>query len=199
MEVVGILLAAGRGERFDATGREFKLLHARRSGPGQGEPLALAAARNLRSALGTVVAVVRPGCEANQQRLRRLLEDAGCIVVDCPAASRADEGMGLSLASGVAARPQAAGWIVALADMPGIDPATITAVRTAILQGADCAAPYFNGRRGHPVGFGAVCGPELAVLRGDAGGRAVLERYPPLRVEVNDPGILLDVDVAADL
>lgn len=199
MELVGILLAAGRGARFDRTGEQLKLLQARRSGPGQGEPIALAAARALRSAVTTVIAVVRPGHEPHQQTLRRMLEDAGCIVVDCSTASRAEEGMGASLACGVAARPQAAGWIVALADMPAIAPATIVAVRNAIEQGASCAAPYFNGRRGHPVGFSAACGPDLAALRGDAGGRSVLQRYPPVHVEVDDPGILLDVDTTEDL
>jgi len=199
MDVVGILLAAGRGERFDPTGRQLKLLQARHSGPGCGEPLALAAARALRSAVGTVIAVVRAGREPNQERLRKMLVDAGCTVLDCVPGRRDDEGTGRSIATAVAARPQAAGWIVALADMPAIDPATISAVRMAIEGGAACAAPYFNGRRGHPVGFGAVCGAELAALRGDAGGRAVLERHPVLRIDVNDPGILLDVDRAADL
>ena len=199
MEVVGILLAAGRGERFDATGRQLKLLQTRRSGPGSGVPLALAAARALRTTVGTVIAVVRAGREPNQAHLRRLLQDAGCTVVDCAPGRREDEGMGRSIARAVAERPHAAGWIVALADMPAIDPATIAAVRTAIAAGAACAAPYFEGRRGHPVGFGAVCGAELAALRGDQGARAVLERHPMLRIDVDDPGILLDVDRAADL
>ena len=38
----------------------------------------------------------------------------------------------------------------------------------------------------------------LAALRGDGGARAVLARHPPLRIDVDDPGVLYDVDIAGD-
>ncbi len=199
MEVVGILLAAGRGERFDASGRQLKLLAARGVGADPHEPLAVAAARALRAAVGSVIAVVRPGREPGQARLHGLLAALGCVLVECAPARREDEGMGRSIACGVAARPQAAGWIIALADMPSIAPATIAAVRAAIAAGAASAAPCFRGRRGHPVGFGASCGAELAALDGDAGARALLLRHPPQLIAVDDPGILFDVDRPGDL
>lgn len=197
MEVIGVLLAAGQGRRFDATLRRLKLIETCSAGPAAGEPLALAAAQALRAALGTVVAVVRSDRDPKQRRLHELLAAAGCTLVAYPADGAG--GMGASIACAVASRPEAGGWIIALADMPAIRPATIVAVRAAIAQGAACAAPYFQGRRGHPVGFGAVCGPELAALHGDAGARAVLERHRPLRIDVDDPGILQDVDLPADL
>jgi molybdenum cofactor cytidylyltransferase len=197
--MIGILLAAGRGRRFDATGRRLKLIEPQASGAAAGEPLALSAARALRAAVGTVVAVVRGGQDPNQARLRGLLEAEGCTVVACAPDASGAEGMGASIACGVGVHPQARGWIIALADMPAIRPATIAAVRGAIERGAHSAAPYFQGRRGHPVGFGAVCGPALAGLSGDAGARTVLERFPPMRIDVDDPGILVDVDLASDL
>jgi molybdenum cofactor cytidylyltransferase len=199
MEVIGILLAAGQGRRFDASGRRLKLIEARRTGAVAGEPLALAAALALRAALGSVVAVVRSEQGPNQERLRRLLEQAGCAIVTCAPADGAAEGMGASIACGIASRPHAGGWIIALADMPAIQPPTIRALRAAIEQGAASAAPYFRGQRGHPVAFGAACGPALAALVGDTGARAVLERFPPVRIDVDDPGILMDVDRATDL
>ncbi|MFO1431924.1 MAG: NTP transferase domain-containing protein [Candidatus Competibacteraceae bacterium] len=40
------------------------------------------------------------------------------------------------------------------------------------------AAPVWNGRRGHPVGFGRQCYPALVALRGDTGARELLNAHP---------------------
>src|SRR5262245_35011436 len=189
--IVGILLAAGLGHRFDPTGKRLKLLEPAPGGRHAGVPLALASARNLLQALRTVCAVVRPAEDASQQRLHALLADAGCELVIC---DRADEGMGLSLACGVQASPNAAGWIIALADMPAIEPGSIRAVAQAINDGYDTAAAFFGERRGHPVGFASSLYEELIALTGDDGARRVLTRQPPHRVSVADRGVLLDMD-----
>ena len=60
--------------------------------------------------------------------------------------------MGHTLAAGVAAAPDAAGWLIALADMPYIDPATYQAVIEALQTGASVAQPTYNDgerRAGH--------------------------------------------------
>ncbi|MEG0822761.1 MAG: nucleotidyltransferase family protein [Burkholderiaceae bacterium] len=188
---VGLLLAAGRGVRYDASGRTLKLLEPASFGPHAGSALAVAAARNLLAAVGAVIAVVRPATDENQLRLRSLLAAEGCELVECEAA---DQGMGASLACGVAASRDACGWLVALADMPAILPTSIAAVAQAINAGALCAAPCHAGRRGHPVGFAAALGAELMALTGEAGAREVLARHPPQSIEVKDAGVLLDVD-----
>lgn len=36
-------------------------------------------------------------------------------------------------------------------------------------------------------------------LRGDEGARRLVARYPAIGVEVDDPGVLIDVDTEADL
>jgi molybdenum cofactor cytidylyltransferase len=199
MELVGILLAAGRGRRFDPSAQRLKLLETGAPGaPADGMGIAAAAALALRAAVGPVVAVVRADDAPQQQRLRAQLAAAGCRFVTWSVTDGA-EGMGTSIACGVAASATAGGWIIALADMPDVQPASIAAVGAAIAGGAASAAPYFQGRRGHPVGFGAVCGPYLAALRGDDGARALLERYPPVRIDVDDPGVLRDIDTPADL
>ena len=54
-------------------------------------------------------------------------------------------------------------------------------------------------RRGHPVGFAAELYSELILLRGDEGARRIVARYPAQGVELDDPGVLLDVDTEADL
>jgi molybdenum cofactor cytidylyltransferase len=184
--IVGVLLAAGASTRFKAN----KLLHVL---PG-GKPIAVVAAGNLRAALDRVVAVVRPGLP----ELERALTGAGVEVTVCPDAAA---GMGHSLAHAVSMTWGAGGWIVALADMPFIAPGSIRSVAAALRDGADLAAPGYRGARGHPVGFAAAYRDELAGLTGDAGARAILKRdHDRIRVvEVNDPGVLRDIDTPEDL
>lgn len=194
--IAGILLAAGAGARFDPTGARLKLLQPAPAGAHAGRPLAVAAALNMKAAVDEVVAVVRPIDGEPQRALHAALAQAGCRLAVC---ERAAEGMGASLACGVRATSDAAGWLVALADMPAIAPATIAAVTQALRAGHATAAPFVGERRGHPVGFSRACFEELARLTGDAGARSVLATHPPFRVEVGDPGALLDIDSPIDL
>lgn len=193
---VGLLLAAGVGTRFDPSGARLKLLEPAPAGAHAGRPLAVAAALNLKAAVDAVVAVVRPIDDEPQRALHAALARAGCQLVVC---ERARGGMGASLACGVRATSDAAGWLIALADMPAIAPATIAAVAQALRAGHMAAAPFVGDRRGHPVGFSAACFEELARLTGDAGARSVLADHPPFRVAVDDPGALLDIDSPSDL
>ena len=71
---------------------------------------------------------------------------------------RAKEGMGASIAVGIAALraefPRARGWLIALGDMPFVAPQTIRAVADAIGHGRHpIVAAWHDGHRGHPVGF----------------------------------------------
>ena len=110
-------------------------------------------------------------------------------------------GMGASLACGVKAAAEAAGWLIALADMPFLCSATVSAVAQALRAGALIAAPVWNGRRGHPVGFGRQCYPALAALQGDTGARELLAAHPDriTWVPCDDPGIVRDIDLPSDL
>lgn len=184
----GLLLAGGAAQRFGGP----KLLALLPSG----QSVAQSAAHHLVLALGPVLAVVRPGDDVLAAQLR----GAGCEIL-CTA--RCTEGLGASLAAGVEARPTCDAWIVALADMPWIDPATIREVAGALRAGARLAAPVLalGGRRGHPVGFAGTLGPELRALAGDEGARGVIERHRGHLIEVHVPdrGIHRDVDVPGDL
>jgi len=181
-----ILLAAGASSRFGAD----KLLQRL----PDGMPLALAALDNLRKAGLQVIAVVRP----ESKSLAKLFHAAGAQVVICETAS---DGMGASLACGVRAAPNAQGWLVALADMPQIQPETIRAVAEAIDDGVLIAVPHYRGVRGHPVGFSARFREELSNLSGDEGAKLLLvEHARQVRfIECDDPGILADVDSPEDL
>lgn len=113
----------------------------------------------------------------------------------------AARGMGHTLAAGVRASDGAAGWVVALADMPGILPSTIALVAQALGGGASIVAPRFRGDRGHPVGMASRFRDDLLALQGDAGARAIVAAHKDAvtLLDVDDPGVLKDIDTPADL
>jgi molybdenum cofactor cytidylyltransferase len=49
------------------------------------------------------------------------------------------------------------------------------------------------------VGFAAELLSELRQLSGDEGARRLLARYPAHGIELDDPGVLVDVDTVEDL
>jgi molybdenum cofactor cytidylyltransferase len=110
----------------------------------------------------------------------------------------AARGMGHSIAAGVSARPDAPGWLVLPGDMPLVAPATLLAVADAVAEHPVVYAQH-HGRRGHPVGFAAELLSELRQLSGDEGARRLLARYPAHGIELDDPGVLVDVDTVDDL
>lgn len=183
---MGILLAAGAGTRFG--GR--KLLQPL----PDGVPVGVRSLRNLKSAMKRVVAVVREGDEELAEVLRA--EDVQVI-----SSKDARLGMGHSLASAVASTQDAQGWVVALGDMPAIHPRTIEIIARELGSQQRIVLPEYEGRRGHPVGFPRHLQSRLRQLTGDAGARSLIQASAEdvLRIEVSDPGVLQDVDTAADL
>lgn len=198
--VVGLLLAAGRGRRFQAATGETSAPADKLLAPVDGIPVARRALGALAAGCDAVVAVVRPDASP---ALRAAL--AGARVVD---AADADLGMGHSLAAGAraAAADGADAVLVMPADMPWLAPATAAAI-AALAREGDAAArasrivvPALpDGRRGHPVAFGAAHLPALGRLAGDRGARSVLAAHPARIAAVDDAGILRDVDTPGDL
>ncbi|MCG2586744.1 NTP transferase domain-containing protein [Massilia sp. TS11] len=184
---VGILLAAGRGRRFDPSGARNKLLQPL---PG-GECVAAASARTLLTVLPRVLAVVRSDDDL-AARLRAL----GCEIVLCP---QADNGMAASLVQGIRASADAASWLIALADMPLVRPDTVRALSAALAAGASIAVPEYAGRRGNPVGFQHHHLTALLALAGDRGARALVASADTRAVAVDDPGIHADIDTPTSL
>jgi molybdenum cofactor cytidylyltransferase len=182
--IAGLLLCGGAGRRFGVD----KLLAG-------DAPIVARAARALVAGAGNALAVI----PMKRTRLRAVLEAEGCVVVE---SARTSEGMGASLAAAVEASSGAQGWIVALGDMPMVDPKTIEAVRRALERGAPMAAPYDrSGHRGHPVGFSLALRDELLELGGDVGARDLLARHAAMveRIVTDDPGIFVDIDTREDL
>ena len=184
-----IVLAAGKGSRF--VGLEHKL--------AQHLGTSTVLGTTLRNAIASHLQVIVVTTAALAHRARRHVAARDVIVLpEADAPGHHGLGMGHSISVGVAARPQASGWLVLPADMPLVLPITLQAVARQLEQSPVVFA-QFKGRRGHPVGFSAELYSELVRLDGDEGARRIVARYPALGLEVDDPGVLVDVDTLADL
>jgi molybdenum cofactor cytidylyltransferase len=108
------------------------------------------------------------------------------------------QGMGETLAQAVAATPDHSGWLIALGDMPFVQPETF--LRIAQLSSPEViVVPCLQGRYGNPVAFGRTYFQSLCALTGDRGGRVLFDQGELRLMECNDPGIFHDVDLPDDL
>ncbi|GJI98557.1 hypothetical protein RugamoR57_52750 [Duganella caerulea] len=188
MALVGILLAAGRGRRFDPSGVQNKLLQPLENG----DAVVAASARNMLAALPRVVAVVRP----DDGQVAALLGRLGCEVRVC---ADADLGIAASLTTAIDYTKGAEGWLIGLGDMPHVRPDTMRALAATIERGARIAAPMHEGRRGNPVAFSSYHLPLLLALQGDQGAREILKSHAVSELIVDDAGVVRDIDTPGDL
>ena len=183
-----VLLAGGASTRF---GSDKLLINL-----PDGRSLAEAAWAAVAPHVGIVAAVVAPGQHARSALFRKLR----AAVVECPLASL---GMGHSLAAGVAALAACRAYVIALADMPWMQSATIAQVVNTFLENPNTlvVAPRWCGRVGHPVLFSAQLRSQLLDIQGDRGARAIMERHAgAIRYcDVDDIGVVRDVDRPSDL
>lgn len=107
-------------------------------------------------------------------------------------------GMGDSIAAAVRATAQAQGWLILPGDLPLVRPGTLQAVAAALGGAVNAVQPQYQGERGHPVGFAAVCGAQLAALEGPAGAASVLRAMRAAGsvadLTVDDVGVVTDID-----
>lgn len=187
--VYAVLLAAGRGERM---GGRNKLL-----ADFAGKPLvrhaldALAASR-----VRATVAVV--GHE--REKMAAALHGSPARIVENPDYAT---GLASSLKAGVnALPPDAAGALVALADMPGVRAQDIDRLLDtfAQAQGNAIVRATHGGKRGNPLILPRALFGALATLAGDVGARHLVEtsEIEVIDVEIGE-GASLDVDTPAAL
>jgi molybdenum cofactor cytidylyltransferase len=189
--VTAIVLAAGQGSRFRAE-----------AGADQDKLLALCVGRDgvTRPVIEQVlvnlpVSVVDRWVVTSPERVEviRLAQAYGCQVLLLQSA-----GMGDSIAAAVAASASAEGWLVVLGDMPFIQPASIEQVIDALVSDG-ISVPVHAGQYGHPVAFDRAFGPRLMALTGDRGAKPLFARAVLREMQVEDRGVLWDVDVPATL
>jgi len=183
-----IVLAAGQSSRF--TGAGHKLAQALDGDDDAGMVLSVTLHNAIASRLPVLVVTSAELAPLAYQQVA-----ARDVVILPPLRSR---GMGDSIAAGVSARADASGWLLLPADMPRVRPGTLQQVARGLQDHAVAYAQY-HGRRGHPVGFAAELFSELVALNGDEGARRLVARYPAQAVEVDDPGVLIDIDTVQDL
>ncbi len=168
-----IVLAAGRGERFLASGGSTHKLQA-----------------------------MIHGCTVLEHTLTTVRASGLPFHVVTPTAD-ATLGMGDSIARGVAETPDANGWLILPADLPMIASHSILAVAAALQGDAAVVQAFVSGKAAHPVGFTKACKDDLLALKGDEGARSVVGHYKALgqwqSLSLNDAGALQDIDTVADL
>ena len=107
-------------------------------------------------------------------------------------------GMGDTIAAAVRATRDAPGWLVLPGDLPLVQPQTLRSVAQALGHSA-VVVPLHAGRRGHPVGFSAVCGAALAPQQGPRGAARVLRSHPTTERAVDDVGVVTEIDTVGAL
>ncbi|MDR5866142.1 nucleotidyltransferase family protein [Halomonas koreensis] len=190
-DVAAVILAAGASRRFGAEDK-------RRARLPSGQTLLAATVARAAAAFPRLRVVLRHDDDPAALGLA-----PGTPLIRAPHAA---DGLGASLADAFAALAgdaELAGVeaaAVLLGDMPALAPETLTRLADHATP-ARIVRPRHAGRPGHPVLFGRDFWGELTGLDGDQGARGVIARHRDhcLELEVDDPGIHLDIDAAADL
>jgi molybdenum cofactor cytidylyltransferase len=112
------------------------------------------------------------------------------------------EGMSTSIIAGLKpVSSQAQAVMLALGDQPLVDSQTINRL-IAEFHSHDkgIALPAYKGRRGNPVIFAIKYKAELLALKGDIGGREIVQRHPEdvLEVAVDSESVITDIDTRED-
>ncbi len=189
--VSAVLLAAGGSSRMGKA--RHKLLEQI-----DGAPLVRRAAERLLAAqLDEVVVVLG----ARSDEIRTALEGLAVRFVTAPDWR---SGQAASLAAGLSAlSPRAGAVLVALGDMPDIEPALVD----RLLAGFDpderreiIRPRARSGRPGHPVLFGRRFFEALTAIIGDEGARSVIAAHPEYLVEIEagSDAPLIDLDTPED-
>ena len=179
-EISGIVLAAGHSSRMG----ENKLLMP------WGEQCVVRSVVHKVCGLGLAEVVVVTGHQGAQ--VQEHLDGYPVRTVHNPDFAK---GMASSIRAGVE-RVGGKGYLLVLGDMPKVGEETMGIVAGALDRDAAIVVPVMDGRRGHPVAFGSAYREELLHLEGDRGARSIVGKYRDrvIEVEVDDPGVFVDVD-----
>jgi molybdenum cofactor cytidylyltransferase len=188
-----IVLAAGSSRRFGDDKRKAKLPN--------GKMVIQQSVETVLTCFDEVTLVLRYGDNEFAAELSTLLNNPKLNIFQAPDSAM---GMGHSLANAIREVNNLEGVFVFLADMPHLQPATITQLQetfTTNQSNNPIVVPTLDGQFGHPVGFAASYFDELAALTGDKGAKPVMNANAGkvIEVAVDDAGVLKDVDTPEDL
>ena len=181
-----VVPAAGKGERF---GSPLKILM-----PIDGEPMLGRTVRVLlNGGVEHVVIVVAPGVDVSPIEV---LNDSRVSTITNPDPSR---GMFSSIQTGCAG-VHGDPVLVLPADMPFVRSETVAALIAASRLGT-LVSPRYRSRRGHPVALPGRLRSEILEASPTSTLSQLLERHESdrLDLDVDDPGVLRDVDRKEDL
>lgn len=189
MTIAGVLLAAGKGKRFDPTGQRNKLLQEL----PDGRQVMAAALSALYRHVDTLVVVEGPLSLALDATMPSQARRVVC--------QNAHDGLGASIKTGILASQDASGWLITLGDMPWIADDTIAQVADHLRRGASLVRPYHQGQPGHPVGFSSAFRAELLAMDHGYGAATVIRHHQSelVRLDVDDIGCVTDIDYPSDL
>ncbi|MEI2263919.1 nucleotidyltransferase family protein [Erwinia sp. CGal63] len=190
-KTIGVLvIAAGRGQRYKAAGGATDKLQAEfADASGQSATVFVHSCLAAQQSGLPVCVVTRPG----QHAIRQYCEQQGIATVLVE-----NTRMGESIAAGVRHTADWDGWLIHLADMPFITADTLRLVAGKVVEDG-AVRPTFNGRPGHPVGFGRGAFQALSTLSEEQGARSLLVQFPLYTIEMRDETILRDIDLPSQL
>lgn len=93
--------------------------------------------------------------------------------------------------------PKSEGILIALGDQPLLKAKTVNALIRAFAEGErEIVVPLYHGRRGNPVLFDRWYAKGLMKLRGDTGGRSIIESHPEniIKVQTRSEAVVKDMD-----
>ena len=136
---------------------------------------------------------------ADHEKIRKVIDP---LHVDVCHNENHESGMLSSVMCGFDALPDDTdAALVYLGDQPGITPAVTNAVIEAYNESLHgIVIPVYNHHRGHPLLVDFKYRNEIKRLDLEEGLRALMHHFPEdvLEVEVDEPGILIDIDTKED-
>ncbi len=130
------------------------------------------------------------------QEIQSAVKPPGALIIVNPEYRRGQtSSLQAGLKSLAGSNPEAV--VLALVDHPAFSPETLRRlIVTLRTSNAAVAIPTYQGKRGHPILIGHALFEELKGLDPGEGANTVIRKYRTATefVEVDDPGILLDVD-----
>jgi molybdenum cofactor cytidylyltransferase len=95
---------------------------------------------------------------------------------------------------------RAEGIMIAMGDMPLIEPQLVDRMIDVFLEKRKIVVPVWEGKKGHPVLFPRAFQAELMKITGDEGGKGILQEFRSSVFELvtDSPTILMDVDTFED-